>query len=103
MIALLREGRNIVDVATISIIIAIIGCLVGVSGWIRTAKTDADHDGRENSEIKTSLDFIANDVKDLKVDVRAFNRDLQDVRTIAVSAESEAKRANDRIDRLNID
>ena len=102
MIALLREGKFIMDVATISIIVAIIGCLVGVSGWIRNAKSDAGHDGRENSEIKTSLDFIANDVKDLKVDVRAFNRDLQDVRTIAVSAENEAKRANDRIDRLNI-
>jgi outer membrane murein-binding lipoprotein Lpp len=37
----------------------------------------------------------------MKVDLRAFTRDLQDVRTIAVTAESEAKRANDRLDLLN--
>lgn len=90
------------DIATISIIIAIIGCLVGVSGWIRNVRSDVEEKEGETSEIKTSLDFISNDIKDLKVDVRAFNRDLQDVRTIAISAENEAKRANDRIDRLNL-
>ena len=43
---------------------------------------------------------MSNDIKEVKVDIRSFNRDLQDVRTIAVSAENEAKRANDRIDKL---
>lgn len=52
--------------------------------------------------MKTTLDFISNDLKELKVDVRSFNRDLQDVRTIAISAENEAKRANDRLDQLNV-
>ena len=41
-----------------------------------------------------------NDIKEVKVDVRSFNRDLQDTKTIAVSAEKEAKRANNRIDHL---
>jgi outer membrane murein-binding lipoprotein Lpp len=43
---------------------------------------------------------MSNDIKEVKVDVRSFSRDLQDVRTIAVSAEAEAKRANTRIDHL---
>lgn len=43
---------------------------------------------------------MSNDLKEVKVDIRAFNRDLQNVRTIAVSAEAEAKRANIRIDNL---
>ena len=43
---------------------------------------------------------MSNDIKEVKVDVRAFSRDLQDVRTIAISAEAEAKRANSRIDNL---
>lgn len=103
MIAFQEKEKNMdIDMTTISIIIAIIGCLVGISGWVRNLRSDAEKEEGETSEIKTSLDFISNDIKDLKVDVRAFNRDLQDVRTIAVSAENEAKRANDRIDRLNL-
>lgn len=89
------------DVATISIIIAVIGCLVGVAGWARNLTKDTGLQKATESEIKTTIDFIANDIKDMKVDLRAFTRDLQDVRTIAVTAESEAKRANDRLDLLN--
>lgn len=88
------------DVSTISVIIAIIGCLVGAAGWLRNTRTDASQQKAAESEIKTKLDFMSNDIKEVKVDVRAFSRDLQDVRTIAISAEAEAKRANSRIDNL---
>jgi outer membrane murein-binding lipoprotein Lpp len=43
---------------------------------------------------------MSNDIKEVKVDIRSFSRDLQNVRTIAVSAEAEAKRANSSIDNL---
>jgi outer membrane murein-binding lipoprotein Lpp len=43
---------------------------------------------------------MSNDIKEVKVDIRSFSRDLQDVRTIAVAAEAEAKRANTRINDL---
>lgn len=88
------------DVNTISIAIAIIGCLVGAAGWLRNTRTDASQQKASESEIKTKLDFMSNDIKEVKVDIRSFNRDLQEVRTIAVSAEAEAKRANTRIDHL---
>lgn len=88
------------DVATVSIIIAIIGCLVGAAGWLRNTRSDASQQKAVESEIKTKLDFMSNDIKEVKVDIRSFSRDLQDVRTIAVSAEAEAKRANTRIDNL---
>ena len=88
------------DVSTISIAIAIIGCLVGAAGWLRNTRADASQQKASESEIKTKLDFMSNDIKEVKVDIRSFNRDLQEVRTIAVSAEAEAKRANTRIDHL---
>lgn len=88
------------EVTTISIIIAIIGCLVGMAGWLRNVRTDANQQKATESEIKTKLDFMSNDIKEVKIDVRSFTRDLQDVRTIAVTAETEAKRANTRIDRM---
>ena len=43
---------------------------------------------------------MSNDIKEVKVDVRSFSRDLQEVRAIAITAEADAKRANDRIDKL---
>ena len=88
------------DISTISIIIAIVGCLVGAAGWLRNTRTDISQQKAAESEIKTKLDFMSNDIKEVKVDIRSFSRDLQDVRTIAVSAEAEAKRANTRKDSL---
>lgn len=88
------------DVSTVSIIIAIVGCLVGLAGWLRNNRADSGKQKATESEIKTTLDFMSNDLKEVKVDIRAFNRDLQEVRQIAVTAQSEAKRANDRINRL---
>ena len=88
------------DINTISIMIAIIGCLVGAAGWLRNTRADAGRQKAVESEIKTKLDFMSNDIKEVKVDVRSFSRDLQQVRTIAISAEAEAKRANSRIDKL---
>ena len=61
---------------------------------------DVTQQKASESEIKTKLDFMSNDIKEVKVDVRSFSRDLQQVRTIAVAAEAEAKRANTRIDHL---
>jgi outer membrane murein-binding lipoprotein Lpp len=43
---------------------------------------------------------MSNDMKEIKVDVRSFSRDLQEVRTIAISAGAEAERANNRLDQL---
>lgn len=88
------------DITTISIIIAIIGCLVGAAGWLRNTKADIGQQKAVESEIKTKLDFMSNDIKEVKVAVRSFNRDLQEVRSIAISAEAEAKRANNRLDKL---
>ena len=88
------------DVSTISIAIAIIGCLVGAAGWLRNTRADASQQKASESEIKTKLDFMSNDIKEVKVDIRSFNRDLQDVRTIAVAAKADAERANTRIDHL---
>lgn len=88
------------DITTISLITVVIGCLIGAAGWLRNTKTDAGQHQATESEIKTKLEFISNDMKEIKVDLRAFSRDLQQVRTIAMTAESEAKRANTRIDHI---
>jgi outer membrane murein-binding lipoprotein Lpp len=88
------------DTATISILVAIIGCLVGLAGWLRNTRTDASQYKATESKLETTLDFISNDLKEVKADIRSFNRDLQDVRFIATTAQSEAKRANDRLDEL---
>lgn len=91
------------DLTTVSIIIAIVGCLVGLAGWWRNNRNDSGQQKATESEIKTTLDFIQNDIKEMKVDIRSFNRDLQDVRSIAIAAKTEAKRANDRLDNLTDD
>ncbi len=39
-------------------------------------------------------------MKEIKIDLRSFSRDPQEVRTIAITAENEARRANNRIDHI---
>lgn len=87
-------------ISVLSIIIAVLGCLVGVSGWVRRTKIDSNEQKAAQSEVKTTIDFMSDDVKEIKMTVRHFSNDLQEIRAIAMSAKTEAKRANDRIDSL---
>lgn len=84
-------------------VIAIIGCVIGVSNVGSRQRNEVKKEEHYITTISTKLDFIGEDVKDVKADQRAFQRDINEVRTIALSAKNRADAAHRRLDRIGLD
>ena len=84
------------DVATVSILMTIAGCFVGLAGWLsgrdKKISNDAEWRGGVNAKLDSILG-IRQDVVEVQHEVHC-----QDVRLTAV--EASAKQAHKRIDRL---
>lgn len=75
---------------SISVLIAVIGCLIGISGWLKSRDKDAEWKGAVNAKLDTLLKF--ND----KIDVLQ-TRQSQLEKEIGV-VENSVKQAHKRID-----
>ncbi len=92
------------DLATgISLGIAGFAALVAFVTYLRGNVRADRQDAETQAETSTKLDFIANDLKDIKAENRRYSSELRDVREIAVHARERADAAHERLDRAGID
>lgn len=87
----------------ISLVIAFVGVCIAFIGFLGSARKDSEQAAGRMSQVIAKLDFIADDLKDMKADYRNVMRELQDVRDIAVKAMTSADNANKRLDGAGID
>ena len=88
------------DTVTISVAVAIIGCVIGVLGWARAMSHDDSELAASIAAIQTALGYIENDIKEIKAEFRRIEDDVQDARAVAGKALSTAEAAHDRLDAL---
>ena len=89
------------DGATITLIIAIVGCIVGLSGFALNASKEVGDKSSDMTRVETKLDFIADDVKDTKVEIKAMRADTSEAKSLAIKALENSKAAHERLDELN--
>lgn len=87
----------------ISLVIAFVSVVIAFVGALSRAQTDHAKSERRSAEIVTKLDFIGDDIKDMKANYRNIAHELQAVREIAVNAAASASSAHKRLDRAGID
>lgn len=88
------------DYIFVSTAVGVVGALVGLFSFLATRQKDSNGQASFDAEVKTKLDFISEDVKDIKAESRLVRSELYEVRETAVSAMALAKSASERIDRL---
>ena len=84
------------DSGTISILIALAGCFVGLAGWLSGRDKKITGDAEWRGGVNAKLDTILGIRNDIGTVSQAVHK--QDVRLAAV--EASAKQAHKRIDRL---
>ena len=90
------------DMATVSALIAIVGCLVGVSGWYFGRKDSTVKTAKDDGIFVNELGHIGSDVKDIKAEFRSFRTDINETRAMAMQAKTLAETAQDRLDSLGV-
>jgi outer membrane murein-binding lipoprotein Lpp len=87
----------------ISLVIAFVGVCIAFAGSLGNARKDSERAAGRISEVIAKLDFISDDLKEMKADYRSVTRELQDVRDIAVRAKASADSAHKRLDSAGIE
>lgn len=85
---------------SITILIAIIGCIVSVGTFFLGRAKDSEKRGREDGEVKTLLNYIVKVVEEIRIDFRATNLKMDDLATRVVKIEESEKALHRRVDKL---
>lgn len=89
------------DYTFVSTFVGIGGFIVAIATLMTAAKKKNDEDSKTEATMGTKLDFIGSDIKDIKADQRVIQRDINEVRDIALHARERADAAHGRLDRLH--
>jgi outer membrane murein-binding lipoprotein Lpp len=90
-------------IEVISVVIAFVGACIAFAGMLGNARKDSDRAAGRMSEVIAKLDFIGDDIKEMKADYRNVSTELKEVRDIAVRAKASADSAHKRLDSAGID
>ena len=87
---------------TISIALActLIGSIISYLTFQRNKNNDIRANTREEAETKAKLDYIATAVDEIRLDNKARDREIQDIREKVIMIDASSKSAHKRIDNL---
>ena len=94
-------------IALIGLCCTLIGAVLGILGFTRTKNRDTREDTREaqaeaakQTLVETKLDYISKGVDDIRLDIKAQDRKIQDVVERVTRLEESTKSAHKRIDSI---
>lgn len=82
------------DANTVSLMIAIVGCFVGLAGWLRGRDGKLSNDAEWKGQVNAKLDIIAG----VKTDVADLKEEVGELGKKVVIVEQSAKSAHHRLD-----
>lgn len=82
----------------VSIAIAVIGCLVGVSGWLRNRDTDKTGNIRQMTTLEVKLDAVIAGLSKIETAASKTEGCVQVLEARMATAEASIKSAHHRID-----
>ena len=84
------------DSVTLSVLIALVGCFVGLAGWLSNRDKKVTGDAEWRGGVNAKLDVIVG----IKSDVANLNSEVRGHGERLTAVEASAKQAHRRIDRL---
>lgn len=81
-------------------LIAVIGCIVGLAGWLRNHDTDTTKETTDMTTVIVKLENIRGSISDLKLDLKRTAEDLQSIDRRLTVVEESVKQAHNRINEI---
>ncbi|HBJ2602698.1 TPA: hypothetical protein ACXDAM_002221 [Clostridium botulinum] len=83
-----------------SILYTILGAALSYLGYKRLKEKDNKEEGKNEGITALKLDYISKGVDDIRLDLKAADRKIEDVTTRLIKVEESTKSAHHRIDGL---
>lgn len=87
------------DVNT-GVLIALIGCIVGLAGWLRNHDSDQEKETSNMTTVIVKLENIRGSISDLKSDLKRTAADLKGIDRRLTVVEESTKQAHKRINEI---
>lgn len=85
---------------SVAIACSLMGATLSYLTFQKNNRRDLRAETREEVETRTKLDYISKGVDDIRIDIKAHQRDIQELKERLIVAEGSVKRAHERIDVL---
>ena len=82
------------------VLIALIGCIVGLAGWLRNHDSDNEKETSNMTTVIVKLENIRGSISDLKLDLKRTAEDLQSIDRRLTVVEERTKQAHKRINEI---
>lgn len=82
------------------VLIALIGCIVGLAGWLRNHDSDNEKEASNMTTVIVKLENIRGSISDLKLDLKRTAEDLQSIDRRLTVVEESTKQAHKRINEI---
>lgn len=82
------------------VLIALIGCIVGLAGWLRNHDSDNERETSNMTTVIVKLENIRGSISDLKLDLKRTAEDLQSIDRRLTVVEESTKQAHMRINEI---
>lgn len=82
------------------VLIALIGCIVGLAGWLRNHDTDNEKETSNMTTVLVKLENIQVGISELKSDLRRTSEDLKGIDRRLTVVEESVKQAHKRINEI---
>ena len=84
----------------LSMAVGVIGCLVGLSGWLRNRTADSGADAEWRGQISAKLDSIMANVTGQARDIERLDGRINAMAERMATVEASAKQAHKRLDQI---
>lgn len=85
---------------SIALVCSITGAIIGILTFSRNRDKDLEKDTKEGTIVSTKLDYITKGVDDIRLDMKAQDRKMQDISERLIAVEQSTKSAHHRLDNI---
>lgn len=84
----------------LGILVSVFGLIVAYQGWQLNKQKDVKADSRQDAKLQTQLEYISKGVDDIRIDLKANEKQIGMLGERVTRVEESAKQAHKRIDKL---
>lgn len=85
----------------LGVLLSVLGLIVAYQGWQLNKKKDVKSDSEKDAKMQTQLDYISKGVDDIRIDLKANEKQMIQYGERLTRAEESVKQAHKRIDKLD--
>lgn len=85
----------------LGVLLSVLGLIVAYQGWQLNKQKETKTESKQDAKVQTQLDYISKGVDDIRIDLKANEKQMVALGERVTRVEESTKQAHKRIDKLD--